>query len=95
MARRLLTRTHLKESALSASQCEKILAETTEGEMRLNEAAGSCSRLRLLLGLDTKSVDESSEQHREEASIPIKKRRRAGQRSPKRDKVGVKVAAFG
>lgn len=90
-----LTRTHLKESALSASQCEKILAETTEGEMRLNEAEGSCSRLRLLLGLDTKSVDESSQRQGEEASIPIKKRRRAGQRSPKRDKVGVKVAACG
>jgi energy-coupling factor transporter ATP-binding protein EcfA2 len=89
-----LTRTHLKESALSASQCEKILAETMEGEMRLSETEGACSRLRLLLGLDTKSVDESP-QRQEEASVPIKRRRRAGQRSPKRDQVGVKVAACG
>jgi energy-coupling factor transporter ATP-binding protein EcfA2 len=89
-----LTRTHLKESALSASQCEKILAETMEGEMRLNQADGAGSRLRLLLGLDTKSVEESP-QRQEQPSIPIKRRRRAGQRSPKRDKVGVKAAACG
>jgi len=89
-----LTRTHLKESALSPSQCEKILAEIREGEMSLNEDEGSCSRLRVLLGLDAKSLDEPSQPHRE-AAVPIKKRRRAGQRSPKRDKVGVKVAACG
>jgi energy-coupling factor transporter ATP-binding protein EcfA2 len=92
----MLTRTHLKDSALSASQCEKILAETREGEMRLSETDASSSRLRVLLGLDTKSVDEPSQPEEEAAvSIPIKRRRRAGQRSPKRDKVGAKVAVCG
>jgi hypothetical protein len=90
-----LTRTHLKESALPASQCEKILAEAREGEMKLDEAGGSCSRLRVLLGLDTKPVDEYSHRQEEAAAIPIKKRRRAGQRNPKRDKVGEKAAACG
>jgi energy-coupling factor transporter ATP-binding protein EcfA2 len=89
-----LTRTHLEQVALSASQSEKILAETREGEMRLDEAEGSRSRLRLLLGLEARPADEPS--HRQgEAAIPIKKRRRAGERSPKRDKVGTKVAACG
>ena len=41
-----------------------------------------------------KSVDESS-RRQEETSVPVKRRRRAGQRSPKRDKVGVKVAVCG
>jgi hypothetical protein len=91
-----LTRTYLKQSALSASQCEKILAETKEGEVRLDEADRSCSRLRLLIGLDEIRPDESPERQRVDAiPIPIKRRRRAGQRSPKRDKVGAKVAACG
>ena len=91
-----LTRTHLKQSALSASQCEKILAETKEGEMRLDEADRSCSRLRVLLGLDGTRPDESPARQRVDAiPIPMKRRRRAGQRSPKRDKVGATVAACG
>jgi hypothetical protein len=91
-----LTRTYLKQSALSASQCEKILAEAKEGEMRLDEADGSCSRLRLLIGLDETRPDESQERQRVDAiPIPMKRRRRAGQRSPKRDKVGAKVTACG
>lgn len=89
-----LTRTHLKQSALSASQCEKILAETREGEMRLTEAEGSYSQLRLLLGLDAARPEEPPERQRVGAT-PMKKRRRVGQRSPKRDKVGAKVAACG
>lgn len=87
----ILTQTHLKESALSASQCEKILGETREGELRLKEADGSRSRLRVLLGLDTKSMNESSRQEQ----TAVKSRRRAGQRNPKRDKVGVKVSVCG
>ena len=89
-----LTRTHLKQSALSASQCEKILAETREGEMMLTEAEGSYSHLRLLLGLDAARPDEPPERQRAGAT-PMKKRRRVGQRSPKRDKVGAKGAACG
>ena len=89
-----LTRTHLKQSALSASQCEKILAETREGEMRLTEAEGSYSQLRLLLDLDAARPEEPPERQRVGAT-PMKKRRRVGQRSPKRDKVGAKVAACG
>jgi energy-coupling factor transporter ATP-binding protein EcfA2 len=88
-----LTRKHLEQSALSASQCEKILTETKEGEMRLAETGGSRSRLRLLLGLDAKPRDGSPEQHGE--AIPVTKRHGGGQRNPKRDKVGVKVAACG
>jgi hypothetical protein len=46
-----LLKKHLEQTALLASQCEKILIEAREGEARLNEDETSRSRLRNLLGI--------------------------------------------
>jgi hypothetical protein len=39
---------HLEKTALSTSQCEKVLAESREGETRLNDDADASLRLRTL-----------------------------------------------
>jgi len=41
----------LERTALSVSQCEKILIESREGEVRLNDNEDSRSHLRTLLGI--------------------------------------------
>ena len=46
-----LSREHLERTALSISQCEKILAESREGETRLNDHDAR-PRLRTLLGIE-------------------------------------------
>jgi GTPase SAR1 family protein len=78
---RPLDRRALERTALSISQCEKILAEAREGETRLMENVESTSRLRCLLGLS-----------KEPAGVPDaakpEKGRTPGLRSPKRDPVG-------
>jgi energy-coupling factor transporter ATP-binding protein EcfA2 len=82
-----LTKKHLEQTALSATQCEKILAEARDGEARLSEADGSCSRLRNLLGLGEVSA-QSLENNTK--VLPTSKPKRAnGQRRPKRDIVGI------
>ena len=47
-----LSREHLEKTALSISQCEKILAESREGESRLNDSEDSRLRFRTLLGIE-------------------------------------------
>jgi hypothetical protein len=44
---------HLEKTALSISQCEKILAESREGETRLHDTEDSRLRFRMLLGFET------------------------------------------
>jgi energy-coupling factor transporter ATP-binding protein EcfA2 len=76
------TREHLDATALSISQCEKILAETREGEMRLNDSEDAKFRFRALLGIERR--DDSAAPH------PAPQNRRAakvGQRSPRRDPI--------
>ena len=71
---------HLEKTALSTSQCEKVLAESREGETRLNDDADARLRLRTLLGIESQS--------REPERIPASRnrtKRRPGQRAPRRD----------
>lgn len=84
-----LTREHLEATALSISQCEKILAETREGETRLNDSEDAKLRFRTLLGIEGRN---------ESAPHPAPQNRRAakvGERSPKRDPIREEgVAAY-
>lgn len=71
---------HLEKTALSTSQCEKVLAESREGETRLYDDADARLRLRTLLGIESQS--------REPERIPASRnrtKRRPGQRAPRRD----------
>jgi energy-coupling factor transporter ATP-binding protein EcfA2 len=92
-SRAAVNRTHLEQTALSASQCEKILAEARDGEEGLKEGDGSRSRLRTLLGLECVHLDPPARQC--EPAVPIRRAGGAGRRSPKRDRVGTRTTACG
>jgi energy-coupling factor transporter ATP-binding protein EcfA2 len=74
----------LDKTALSISQCEKILAESREGETRLNDTEDSRLRLRTLLGIEPQVASPSPV-----PAAPSAGRRnvRVGQRSPQRDPI--------
>jgi hypothetical protein len=77
-----LTREHLESTALSISQCEKILAESREGETRLSDSDDSKRRFRMLLGIEQRvasSAQKSTAQSRKTVKV--------GQRSPRRDPI--------
>lgn len=81
---------HLEKTALSISQCEKILAESREGETRLNDNEDSRLRLRTLLGIESAS--------RKEPSAPLqsamnRKNARVGRRAPRRDPISAAAIA--
>lgn len=88
-----LTRKDLQVQALSASQCNKMLAEASEGEALLSDSFEERRRLRVRLGL---SVEEgrqgcgSVEQTARNGNVsrPPRQHRRPGQRRPTRDAVG-------
>lgn len=85
-----LTLKHLKQSALSVSQCENMLADATEGEAALEESMEARANLRSLMGLEakfTKAGDEGRSSDRAEKAVP-RRRRRPGERNPKRDPIG-------
>ncbi len=84
-----LTLRDLTAQALTISQCEKMLAEVTEGEARLTESDGARSRFRLALGLPGTEVD----QNRMSTAAPAQPRTMAGQRHAKRDPIGKPVLA--
>lgn len=81
-----LTRRDLESCALSVSQCERMLSEAIEGELRLRETADERSRLRTRLGL----TDCTPVQERFSTDTGLNPRRpvRPGQRRPVRDEVG-------
>ncbi len=88
-----LTKRVLEKSALSASQCEKILAEARDGELRLADNGDAESRLRRLLNLDSAemtTVRETPGQPAVERSFgPNRRRNRpVAMRDPKRDPIG-------
>ena len=86
-----MTRHHLEKTALSVSQCEKILAESREGEARLTESEDSRVHFRMSLGLRPAmtSCDKQPAAINEELPEPKKtKRVRVGQRRQRRDAVG-------
>jgi hypothetical protein len=91
-AARPLTRCTLERTALSTSQCEKILAEAREGETRLMESDESSSRLRCLLGLSespsTVQAGDTATSHKPSAE------RKPGVRRPRRDRIGRAAAGI-
>ncbi len=80
----VLSREHLERTALSISQCEKILAESREGETRLNDHDGR-PRLRTLLGIEPQARGGSAAERDKSAPSGRRKRGRPGQRAPRRD----------
>ena len=85
-----LSHEHLERTALSISQCEKILAESREGETRLNDTEDSRLRFRTLLGIEAPA---GPAQGAPDAPQPARRTVRAGQRSPQRDPIGEQQAA--
>lgn len=84
-----LERVDLETCALSVSQCDKMLTECIEGEMRMTENSESRCRLRARLGL--KGLEERSASPPAVPQVGASRRRknwRPGQRLPKRDLVG-------
>src|SRR6516162_4801292 len=75
-----LTLRDLSAQALTISQCEKMLAEVTEGEARMTESDGARSRFRLALGLPTIKADQG----RTKRPVPVQPRTIPGQRRAKR-----------
>jgi energy-coupling factor transporter ATP-binding protein EcfA2 len=93
----VLTHSDLRAHALSVSQCDKMLSEALEGEVRLLESAEERSRLRTRLGLS------SQENNREDPTslaggavevAPRKQHRKPGQRRPGRDSIGRPAASY-
>jgi hypothetical protein len=90
---RVLSRKHLEKSALSVSQCEKILDEATEGESLLDDSREDRARLRSSMGLEAQFTKSNKDGHgqsgkNEQKPITTRKRRRPGERNPKRDPIG-------
>jgi energy-coupling factor transporter ATP-binding protein EcfA2 len=80
----------LQAHALSVSQCDKMLAEASEGEVSLCESAEERGRLRSRLGLSPqvgRPEHSAASQAVSEIEVPQprKQRRRPGQRRPTRD----------
>jgi hypothetical protein len=71
---------HLESTALSATQCEKIVLEAHEGEKLLLAADQARPRLRALLGLE-KAPDRSPVN-------TLHHQKRVGLRKPARDRIG-------
>jgi hypothetical protein len=93
--RRRLTRRTLEQTALSVSQCEKIIAEAREGERRLAETEQGRNRLRRLLSLEGPLSANRTEQPRKPAApLSSANTRTPGLRSPRRDPVGRAQVAY-
>jgi energy-coupling factor transporter ATP-binding protein EcfA2 len=80
-----LSREHLETTALSISQCQKVLAESREGETRLNDDAHARLRLRALLGIQPQSRGGVPIEPEEIHTSRNQTKRRPGQRAPRRD----------
>jgi hypothetical protein len=87
-----LSREHLGKTALSISQCEKILAESREGESRLNNSEDSRRRFRTLLGIESQAQGSAPEPALSPAS-GNPKRGRVGLRNPRRDPIQEEAVA--
>jgi hypothetical protein len=90
---KVLTSRHLGRSALSVSQCEKMLADAIEREAMLDETKEARARLRRLMGLEAKFTKASGNgdgpsDESDRKLTTTKKQRRPGERNPKRDPIG-------
>jgi energy-coupling factor transporter ATP-binding protein EcfA2 len=92
MGRTSLMRKDLEGHALSVSQCEKMLSEAVEGELRLQESEEGRSRLRTRLGLGDSNTGRDRVSGRE--ILTRRGRVRPGQRRPKRDGVGKPAVSY-
>ena len=81
----------LEKTALSGSQCEKMLQEAREGEARLADNNDTRVRLRRLLNLPDKvgAASASVEPLPPASAAPKVNRRTPGVRSPQRDQIGL------
>jgi DNA polymerase III delta prime subunit len=79
-----LTRRHLEANSLSVAQCENMLAEAKEGEQRLSSTDEATAQLRLSLGLNRRATCGAVVEDR----VKKGRRRRPGQRHPRRDPIG-------
>lgn len=96
----VLTLSDLESHALNVAQCDKMLAEVLEGEMRLLESSGERARLRTRLGLtvtaarhDDASVHPSAREA--EILLPRRQRRTPGLRRPMRDAIACPLGTYG
>lgn len=81
-----LTTAVLEKTALSATQCEKMLQEARVGEARLADNSDTRVRLRRLLNLADETGAPASTA---KASRPLRGRRTPGVRQPLRDQIGL------
>ena len=85
-----IARQDLEAQALSVLQCEKILSETAEGELRAAEPAEARGALQVRLGLRTGVVHRHGDVNK--PNIP-RNTRRPGMRLPRRDRIGMAANA--
>jgi len=81
-----LTRRDLESCAPSVSQCERMLSEAIEGELRLRETADERRRLQIRLGLTGCTPDQQG--FPGDAGLKPGRRVRPGERRPVRDEIG-------
>jgi hypothetical protein len=84
---------HLERTALSISQCEKVLAESREGETRLNDHADARAQLRTQLGIEPQPGGSVRPDLGRTPLALNRKRGRPGKRAPSRDPITQEVAA--
>jgi len=85
-----IARQDLEAQALSVLQCEKILSETAEGELRAAEPAEARGALQVRLGLRTGAAHRNGDVNK--PAIP-RDTRRPGMRLPQRDPIGMAANA--
>jgi energy-coupling factor transporter ATP-binding protein EcfA2 len=96
----VLTLRDLQAHAPCVPQCDKMLSEALEGEVRLLESAEERKRLRTRLGLGHEEPrrEESSSDTMTQAAIeitsPRKRGRKPGQRHPRRDPIGLPTTSY-
>ncbi len=85
-----IVRKDLEAQALSVLQCEKILSEKAEGELRAAEPTEARGALQIRLGLRTGAAHRNGD-----VTNPAIRRntRRPGMRLPRRDRIGVAANA--
>jgi energy-coupling factor transporter ATP-binding protein EcfA2 len=95
----VLTLRDLQTHALNVSQCDKMLAEALEGEVRLYESSEEREHLRNRLGLSSQEARGerlTAEQRAPDLEIPgpRPRRRKPGQRRPMRDAIARPVVNY-
>lgn len=88
-----LNRKDLEAHAPSIAQCDKMLSEAVEGEVRLIESVDERSRLRTRLGLSAKENNGGDTADSTlKVTAPVRNSLKPGQRRPVRDAVGTASA---